>query len=147
MNFLDQRLPDRFWSKCIPEPNSGCWLWIGARHKRGYGQMAWTGGNVRAHKIAWEVANGNVASGLELDHFTCSTPECCNPAHLRAVTHLENIARARTGWRQQAERTHCKHGHEFSPENTYLVDGKYPERQCRTCKHARYLTYRAAKGL
>jgi hypothetical protein len=30
VEFLDPRLPDRFWSKCMPEPNSGCWLWLGA---------------------------------------------------------------------------------------------------------------------
>jgi len=35
--FLDPRLPDRFWSKCIPEPNSGCWLWFGANNGVGYG--------------------------------------------------------------------------------------------------------------
>jgi hypothetical protein len=30
MNFGDPRLPDRFWVKVIPEPNSGCWLWFAA---------------------------------------------------------------------------------------------------------------------
>lgn len=32
------------------------------------------------------------------------------------------------------EATHCKRGHEFTPENTYPKDGKY--RQCRTCQRA-----------
>jgi len=32
-------------------------------------------------------------------------------------------------------KTHCKNGHAFSPENTYV----YPngERECRTCQRAR----------
>ncbi len=147
MNFLDERLPDRFWSKCIPEPNTGCWLWIGAHHARGYGHMAWSDRkNRRAHQIAWETVNGPVPAGLELDHVVCDNPGCCNPAHLRAVTHQQNVTRARTGWRQQAEKTHCKHGHEFTPENTRIVPGRYPERACRKCRCDITRRYRERKA-
>lgn len=34
-------------------------------------------------------------------------------------------------------KTHCKHGHEFSPENTLIVlkdRGKYRSRACRICR-------------
>jgi hypothetical protein len=30
ISLFDDRLPIRLWSKVVPEPNSGCWLWIGA---------------------------------------------------------------------------------------------------------------------
>ena len=30
------------------------------------------------------------------------------------------------------EQTHCKHGHEFTPENTRIVKGRF--RHCRTCQ-------------
>lgn len=147
MNFLDQRLPQRFWDKVTPEPNSGCWLWTGAQHARGYGHLAWGNGkNRRAHRVAWEAANGPVPAGLELDHVVCDTPSCCNPAHLRAVTHQQNVTRARTGWRQQAEKTHCKNGHEFTPENTRIVDGRYPERACRACRRDIARRFRARKA-
>jgi hypothetical protein len=33
-NWGDERLPQRFWDKTIPEPNSGCWLWTGTREHR-----------------------------------------------------------------------------------------------------------------
>lgn len=36
---MDSRLPDRFWDKIEPEPNSGCWLWIGALRTNGYGTL------------------------------------------------------------------------------------------------------------
>jgi HNH endonuclease len=33
------------------------------------------------------------------------------------------------------DRTHCPHGHEYTPENTYVyVKGDYRERQCRECQ-------------
>ena len=28
---------ERLWRNCIPEPNSGCWIWLGALGWRGYG--------------------------------------------------------------------------------------------------------------
>jgi len=31
---------DRFYEKLIPEPNSGCWIWIGAITKLNYGSLA-----------------------------------------------------------------------------------------------------------
>ena len=39
---------DRFYSKCIPEPNTGCWIWIGGMNGSrsphgGYGQMRYIG--------------------------------------------------------------------------------------------------------
>lgn len=46
-----------------------------------------------AHIYEWEKVNGPTPDGLELDHL-CRNPSCCNPAHLEAVTHAENMRRA-----------------------------------------------------
>ena len=36
---------------------------------------------------------------------------------------------------ENSKKTECKNGHLFSPENTYLANGKYGiQRQCRKCK-------------
>jgi len=36
----------------------------------------------------------------------------------------------------QSDKTHCPHGHEYAPENTYdYADG----RKCKTCVRARVL--------
>ncbi len=134
MNFLDERLPMRFWDKVIPEPNSGCWLWF-ANNIAGYGRV-WFGGTramVPTHRLTYEVCRGAIPAGLEIDHL-CRTPECCNPAHLEAVTHSENLRRGtwneRGGWR--ADLTHCLRGHELVGSNLYVA-AKTGKRQCRSC--------------
>ena len=50
-------LQTRFDEKYIPEPNSGCWLWIAAT-SRGYGQIGINGKNKYAHRLSWELHNG-----------------------------------------------------------------------------------------
>lgn len=45
-----------------------------------------------AHVFNWELTNGPVPSGLELDHL-CRVPRCVNPDHLEPVTCAENQQR------------------------------------------------------
>lgn len=55
------------------------------------------------------------------------------------------IAYARAkGIGPRAPRTHCKHGHEFTPENTY-VNPKTGQRFCRTCGRKATRQYLARK--
>jgi hypothetical protein len=59
-----------------------------------------------------------------------------NPDHLEPVTGRENVARGRppgpkVGYRKPKP-THCKYGHEFTPENTYVrPDGAWTCKECR----------------
>lgn len=39
--------------------------------------------------------------------------------------------------------THCRQGHELSADNTRIVPGKYPRRQCVTCKREQLRAWRA----
>lgn len=80
---------DRHW---IPEPNSGCWLWLGASNENGYGLITRGKRTVKAHRFSYERANGPIATKLEIDHL-CRNKCCVNPAHLEAVTHGENRRR------------------------------------------------------
>ena len=41
------------------------------------------------------------------------------------------------GTHAHAKKTHCKYGHEFTPENTYIQPSRPNSRFCRTCKAAR----------
>ena len=125
-------LPDwwpRFEAKFELDETSGCWLWTAATQSDGYGQF-WLSPRVQlAHRVAYELLVGPIPEGLELDHVRARGRihrHCVNPAHLEPVTKLENQARGK-----KATKTHCKRGHEFTPENTY----RRPRggRACRTC--------------
>lgn len=123
--FGDGRLMERFWSKCVPEPNSGCWLFVGRADPKGYGEFDLDNTSKRAHRVTYEALVGRVANGLELDH-RCRLRCCVNPAHLEAVTHLVNMQRG-----AHAQKTHCASGHEFTAANTWTYRGS---RHCRTCR-------------
>ncbi len=99
---------------------SGCWLWTGGITPRGYGY----GKSKHAHRYSYEAFVGPIPDGLEIDHL-CRVTSCVNPDHLEPVTQRENQRRR---W---ATVTHCKWGHEFSPENTRIGQGI---RVCHACR-------------
>jgi len=106
----------------------GCWEWVGAKDKFGYGQMAIDCKKYKSHRITYQWLIGPIPEGLELDHL-CRNPNCCNPIHLEPVTHQKNMVRGNAG-KWQRDKTHCKHGHEFTEENTKVENG---HRRCIAC--------------
>ncbi len=125
----------RFEAKYIPEPNSGCWLWLGTGNQHGYGRFVVNGQITLAHRFAYETLKGPLVDGLELDHL-CRMRCCVNPDHLEQVTHAENVRRG------AAVETHCKWGHEWTPENTWM-NGAW--RFCRQCNNDRQKATQARK--
>ena len=121
-------------------PDTGCWEWTGAL-ANGYGQIKVLQRRHPVHRLVYEHHVGPIAAGMEIDHL-CKNKVCCNPAHLEAVTHHENILRGNSPAAQHARKTHCKHGHEFTPENTRVVGGV---RRCRSCRRRRNLEYKARR--
>lgn len=127
------KLPDRFWNKVSPEPNSGCWLWFGSWDEKGYGRfgIGGRGKHKPAHRVSYEALVGAVAPGLELDHG-CRVRCCVNPAHLEPVTHLENMRRVPP----QPDRTEypavCARGHDLSGDNLSFLTRRNSFR-CRQC--------------
>jgi hypothetical protein len=81
-------LSERFWSKVDQGAPDECWPWTACRILNGYGHFRWGGKMTGAHRVAYELTYGSPGV-LEVDH-TCHNRSCCNPAHLRAVTHKQN---------------------------------------------------------
>lgn len=82
-------LIERFENSFIPEPMSGCWLWIGSVNIHGYGQIHRNGLPARAHRVSWELYRGPIPKGLCVCHH-CDTPPCVNPQHLFLGTLSDN---------------------------------------------------------
>lgn len=126
----------RAWRRTHEEPcpvdglRDPCWIFEGATLK-GYGQIHSNGRTAYVHHVSYELLRGARTNGMDLDHL-CKTPRCWNPWHLEEVTHPENVRRGRgNGYR---EKTHCKNGHEFTPENTYRQPSTPQYRNCVTCR-------------
>lgn len=126
-------LAERLARRIAKDPATGCHNWIGVPNEHGYGKIGAQAPDRRkllAHRAAYELAVGPVPKGLELDHL-CRNRLCCNPVHLEAVTHRENILRSQNFVAVAAAKTHCLRGHPFSVENTRLrANGT---RGCKAC--------------
>jgi hypothetical protein len=123
-----------------PEPNSGCWLWVGADNGWGYGSFNRDRRRYAVHRLMYEAARGPIPPGLEIDHL-CRVRSCANPAHMEPVTRRENQLRGRGFVASEARQTHCLHGHAFTDDNTYLRRDRLG-RQCRACAARRARAYR-----
>lgn len=127
-------LMQRFWSKGVYDPDTGCVTWIGALNSKGYAHFWHHGRTHNAYRWLWERFVGPIPEGMELDHL-CRNRACVNIEHLEVVDHRENVLRGDTNAGRNARKTHCPRGHEYTPENTYAAPGS-GRRTCRICAKA-----------
>lgn len=132
---------ERFESKYVPDPNSGCWLWFGACSTAGYAQIKLEH-NQYAYRASYEHYVGPIPTGLHMDHL-CRVPCCVNPRHVEPVTCGENTRRGRSAealkqWALAI--THCPQGHPYTGDNLY-IDPK-GRRGCRACRYVAQIVHR-----
>jgi hypothetical protein len=123
---------DRFWKYVMPEPNSGCWLWLGKHNKiNDYGFFYFNGRFHTAQRAAWILLRGPIPDGMQIDHL-CRNPACVNPDHLEPVTKEVNLSR------RVLEQTFCKNGHPLTDDNLMIEEVKGKRvRRCKKCRQKR----------
>lgn len=147
-NWVDERDVTRFWSKVTkasslrPLPtwdgrklHGRCWRWDGGTRPSSamvhYGRFKCGGRDLLAHRVSYELLVGEIPDGLTIDHL-CRNTLCMNPKHMELVPLAENVRRARLFG---IPPTYCKHGHQFTDENT--ITNVRGHRECRACHRAR----------
>jgi hypothetical protein len=128
---MRETLGERLLRHSVPEPNSGCWLWLRGCSEDGYGRVRVGGVQTTAHRASYRAFVGEIPAGLTIDHL-CRVRCCINPRHLEAVTMEENWRRAENFAHTQALQTSCLRGHPLAGEN--LLVGRDGHRRCRICR-------------
>lgn len=81
-------LEHRLAEYTIPEPNSGCHLWIGTTDDKGYAQLGVNGKLVRVHRLVYKIETGVEPPVVR---HTCDVTCCIRFHHLVGGSQQENI--------------------------------------------------------
>jgi hypothetical protein len=118
----------------------GCWVWQGPVNTKGYGTNSWRSKSQTIHRRVFELTRGVRLTTEQFACHTCDERRCWNPAHLfQGDAKANNNDCAGKGRHHNAVKTHCKYGHEFTPENTTYSDTGTGSiaRGCKTCDRIR----------
>lgn len=85
-------LEEKFWLYTSVGAITDCWIWHGPTDgDEGYGRVCvGRRTSIYAHRLSYQIHNGPIPDGLDILH-SCDNPQCVNPCHLRAGTHLDNM--------------------------------------------------------
>lgn len=117
----------------LVDASGDCWTWTNALSTNGYAYFHINKKTYLAHRVSYQMFHGEITAGLDIDHL-CRNRGCVNPHHLEAVSRSINLRRGigpTLAKERYAKITHCKRGHEYTPENTKRKRGA---RICISCQ-------------
>lgn len=82
---------EEFWKRVAVSAPGECWDWQGALTSHGYGSLKVAGKTGYAHRVAFELSHRPLQVNEHVMH-SCDNPRCCNPSHLQAGSHADNMA-------------------------------------------------------
>mgnify|MGYP001583543857 CR=1 FL=1 len=106
---MNSTIAKRFWAKV--QKTDGCWIWLGCKIRRGYGQISEGGGRrkmLSAHRVSWIIHYGPISPSINILH-RCDNPPCVRPDHLFMGTSKDNsedMVRKGRNWKVKGENHH-----------------------------------------
>lgn len=130
-------------SRSIPNPQTGCLDWQGAKSEVGYARMCWGGKEWTVSRLVIAATTGPFDENLDACH-SCHNRGCVNDEHLRPDEHQANLMDGSRAGRLQGQwKTECLRGHPLSGENLYIASDGF--RHCRECTRQRHRRNRLAR--
>lgn len=86
----DKPVIQRFEENYIPVTESGCWLWLGAKDRDGYGIIRINYVDYRTHRFSYDYYKDCIPADMCVCH-KCDEPSCVNPDHLWLGTTTDNV--------------------------------------------------------
>lgn len=81
----------RFFTFVKRNKQTGCWHWMGARDKYGYGKFRLGRHMEKAHRVSYAIFHGRVEAKIDVHHI-CYNTFCVNPDHSQALSRADNVA-------------------------------------------------------
>lgn len=145
----NRALYDKIISKLDIRGPGECWRYLGTiAPDTGYGKVYITSTRqMNAHRALMIAKYGPLGRWDFVCHH-CDNRWCVNPSHLYIGNNQMNARDMAARKRHHLNRrTHCIHGHEFTPQNTYHYvdrDG-WKHRKCLACHERRQEQYAQAR--
>ena len=89
LSLMDDSVQARFWAGVDRRGDDDCWVWRAAVSANKYGSFSAHGKKFRASRYSLMLAGRYPKEG-EIALHSCDNPPCCNPAHLRWGSYIEN---------------------------------------------------------
>lgn len=117
-------------ARCLHEGD--CLIWTGTLDRNGYGRVRSSGSNFSMHRLAWTLAHGDIAPGLDVHHH-CNARACMNVEHMELLPHAIHgkLSAQGTRPRRAKKATHCPKGH----DDWHVPPSGW--RYCRICDRER----------